>query len=277
MGCLILAVLYASESQLLAHLYLSGPLPLWFFFSAAQMWKKSKNSCPHSPATCCPYSKLGTFCFRPGTSISCHHHFTSYPDLMVTFPCTFQPSHYINLSLAEQDPNPHSFIHSSHSTNPDDSLLELCCCSMPVGLLTHPLCVCRIPVQERAWLAQECPSPHVTAWALCKSCTPAVVVLWMEFSLQQSMVGVYCQGVLERCAKQELQGWAWGELRWLLAGIFPVWGWITLCNGLQVLKCINNLMSFSNLSHRATHYSIGHCPAAGSSSDWPGPWEGILY
>lgn len=78
----------------------------------------------------------------------------------------------------------------------------------------------------------------------------------------------YCQGVLEQCAKQ---GWAWGEQWWFPAGFCPVWGWITLWNGLQALKYIINLIYFSNLFCGATHYSTGHRPVSGSSSDWPGP------
>lgn len=86
-----------------------------FFFSATQMWKKSKTSCPYSPATRSPYYKPGTFYLRPGTCTSCHHHFISHPDLMVKFPCIFQPSHYINFSPSNKDP---AFFLSAHPIPP---------------------------------------------------------------------------------------------------------------------------------------------------------------
>lgn len=101
----------------------------------------------------------------------------------------------------------------------------------------------------------------------------AVLQLWWchGFFFPAICGGGYYQGVLEQCARKVVQGWTWGEQRWFLAGICPLWGWVTLWRGLQALKCIINLMYFSNLFSGATHYSIGHYPAARSSSHWAGP------
>lgn len=135
---------------------------------------------PHSPATCCPYCKLGTFCFRPGTSISCHHHFISHPELVVTFPCTFQPFHYINFSPPEQDPNPLPFS-TPHSTSPDDSLLAalLCLPCLWALQLTKGVsvgCQFRRGSMAGAGSVSLC---HVTGWVLWESSTPAVIVPWI--------------------------------------------------------------------------------------------------
>lgn len=216
MGCLILAiVLYtrSSERQWISAAcppLLIRPLPLWFFFSVTQMWKKSKTSCPHSPATCSPYCKLGTFCFRPGTGISCHHHFISHPHLMVKFPCTFQPSHCINLSPPDQDPSPLPFS-TSHSASPDCSLLAALLC-VPCPWAVQPIKCVSVGSQfgERPWLAQEV---SLSAMSQTEFSGRAVLQLWWchGFFFPAFRVGGYCQGVLERCAKLTVQGWAWGE------------------------------------------------------------------
>lgn len=161
------------------------------------MWKKNKTSCPPSPATCRPHCKLGMLCFRPGTGISCHHHFTSHPELMVTFPCTFQPSHAINFSPPKQDPNPLS----AHPIPP--VLLipswQLCCVLHACEPIEGVSAGSQFRRESTAGTGSV-PLCHVTGWALWKSCTPAVVMPWIFLYsnpwcwLLSGSVWAMCQG-----------------------------------------------------------------------------------
>lgn len=117
------------------------------------------------------------------------------------------------------------------------------------GHSSHQVCVCRIPVWDSVpgW-HRRCPSLP------CHTLASLQELWWCHgFLFAAIHGGGCCQGVLEQCAKQ---GWAWGEQRWFLAGFCPVWGWITLWNGLQALKCIIHLVYFSNLFWGATHYPL---------------------